>query len=173
MTWVYTLVVAFHEFASHSLQMRLFPGVGGAFAHVNCVLALNWILVFGVIGQSFFVNASRPTAGNPKLTGEVALDSFSCYYEIHPVARGDESSITAVEQPTSEVGRISESQSAQGSREALGSIRARSRALRSIILNCGLECSSSDEDFMSRARRESCADLRKYRYNFWIPRNGN
>ena len=39
------------------------------------------------------------------------------------------------------------------------SIRARSRALRSIALEAGLESSSSDEDVMSLARRESRADF--------------
>ena len=39
------------------------------------------------------------------------------------------------------------------------SIRARSRALRSILPEAGLECSSWDEDVMSLARRDSRADF--------------
>ena len=39
--------------------MRLVPGVGGAFAHVNCCLVLNWILMFEVTGQSFFVEIRK------------------------------------------------------------------------------------------------------------------
>ena len=48
----------------------------------------------------------------------------------------------------------------QGSREVPGpSIRARSRALLSLAPDVGSECSSSDENEVSRARKESRADF--------------
>ena len=56
----------------------------------------------------------------------------------------------------SEVGRVSERTSFKRSSR---SIRARSRALRSIALESGLGCSSSDEDVMSLAQGESRADF--------------
>ena len=49
------------------------------------------------------------------------------------------------------------------------SIRARWRALGSIAPVVDLVCSSSDEGEVSLARRESCADFRKYRSNFLDP----
>ena len=52
----------------------------------------------------------------------------------------------------SEVGRVSERTRFKRSSR---SIRARSRALRSIVPEAGLECSSSDEDVMSLAQRET------------------
>ena len=33
------------------------------------------------------INGSRPTAGNPKLTGDAALDVVACNYEKHLVTR--------------------------------------------------------------------------------------
>ena len=55
-----------------------------------------------------------------------------------------------------EVGRVSER---IRSKRSSTSIRARSRALRSIMPEAVLECTSSDEDVMSFARRESRADF--------------
>ena len=56
----------------------------------------------------------------------------------------------------SEVGRVPERRSFKRSSR---SIRAKSRALRSIVPDAGLECPSSDEDVISLARRESRADF--------------
>ena len=56
-------------------------------------------------------------------------------------------------------GRLVVSRKRQGSREAPRSIRARLRALRSIAPEAGLECPGSDEDVVSLAQRESCADF--------------
>ena len=55
--------------------------------------------------------------------------------------------------------RLVESQSGQGTRKSSRSIHARSRALRSIAPEVGWECSGSDEDEVSLARRESRADF--------------
>ena len=82
-TWVCTLVVAFHEFASYRLQtMRLSPGVGVTFTHT---------------GQSLLKNGSQPTVGDLKLIEDVSLDSFACNFDDHPVTRRDEGNITAVD----------------------------------------------------------------------------
>ena len=56
----------------------------------------------------------------------------------------------------SEVGRVSERTSCKRSAR---SIRARSRAFRSMVPESCLECSSSDEDVISLARRECRADF--------------
>ena len=56
----------------------------------------------------------------------------------------------------SEVGRVPERTRFKRSSRTF---RARSRALRSIAPDVGLECSSSDEDVMSLAPRPSCADF--------------
>ena len=56
----------------------------------------------------------------------------------------------------SEVGRVLERTKFKSSSR---SIRARSRALRSSARDVELECSSSDEDEVSLARRESRADF--------------
>ena len=47
------------------------------------------------------------------------------------------------------------SRNGQDSKESLRSSHARSRALRSVAPEFGLECSSSDEDVMSCVQRES------------------
>ena len=65
-----------------------------------------------------------------------------------------------VKEAASWLRRLVESQSGRGSRGAPARcIRARSRALRSIAPEAGLECSSSDEHVMSLAPRESRADF--------------
>ena len=56
----------------------------------------------------------------------------------------------------SEVGRVSERTRFESSPRAIG---ARLRALRSIAPDVAVECSSSDEDEVSLARRESRADF--------------
>ena len=56
----------------------------------------------------------------------------------------------------SEVGRVTERTRFKSSSRSIG---ARSRALRSIAPDAVLECSSSDEDEVSLARRESRADF--------------
>ena len=84
MTWVCTLVVVFHDFA---IGRRWDWSQAWRRVRATCFLAVNHIQGHRPV---FFVHDSRPTAGKPELTGDVALDLFACNYKGHLVPRGDD-----------------------------------------------------------------------------------
>ena len=93
-TRVCTLVVAFHEFSFQFADDEIVSWCG---RHARASQLFSCCdLDSGVRGHPSvpFENGSQPTAGDPELTEDVALDFFACNYEDNPVTRRDGSDTT-------------------------------------------------------------------------------